>query len=215
MHFIDTTYTSIYIFDYSGENGEKSVQVMVSFSESCGLYNCSANCEDTAWYADFNKLWGKARCGYAHDHHKDSDRFAWRRCTSHTCPDYNDDTDGSAIQIAAYSYDAGIAPYTGENPDLLKVFNTILVPNTNYLLGLDMDASGLSVFSLRTSDGIALEQQSVQHSEVCVDNYYKGVVQGLYFGGTCRAPIDVTVQYTSSSLFESNTNYLYKEQPHN
>jgi hypothetical protein len=42
-----------------GENGQPSVSVIVSFSESCGLYNCSNNCDDPVWYGDFNKLWGK------------------------------------------------------------------------------------------------------------------------------------------------------------
>lgn len=180
-----------------GENGQQSISVMVSFSESCGLYNCSNNCDDPDWYGDFNKLWGKARCGYVHDHHQDSDRFTWRRCTADMCAGYTD-ADGSKIQIAAYSYDGGVAPYTGENPELLKIFTTILSPNIDYLLTLTMDATGLSVFKLSSSTGTAIETQTVQHSVLCEDNYYEGVVQGLYFGGTCRAPEDVTVHYTSS-----------------
>jgi len=30
----------------------------------------------------------------------------------------------------------------------------------------------------------------------CVSNYFEGTVQGLYFGGTCRAPEDVVVVYS-------------------
>lgn len=57
-----------------GENGQTDFSVSVSMSSSCATYNCSSSCTDTAWEYDLNKLWGKARCGYHHDHHKDSDR---------------------------------------------------------------------------------------------------------------------------------------------
>ncbi|CAM9461179.1 unnamed protein product, partial [Ectocarpus fasciculatus] len=144
----------------------------------------------------FNKLWGKARCGYANSHHQDSDRFAWRRCTQENCPGYSD-ADGPKIQLAAYSYDAGTPPYTGENPELLKIFGNLFYPNINYYLGLAMDESGLSTFTVSSADGVEIESISVQHSNLCSENFNEGSLQGFYFGGTCTAPIDVTVQFSS------------------
>jgi hypothetical protein len=66
-----------------GENSAKSWNVTVSLSPSTATYDCSNTtdymCTDPAWVYDYNKLWGKSRCGYAHGHHQDSDRFVWRR----------------------------------------------------------------------------------------------------------------------------------------
>jgi hypothetical protein len=59
-----------------------------------------------------------------------------------------------------------------------------------------MDIDGLSIFSLYDESKTLLEQQTVQHLNTCVDNFSEGEVQGLYFGGTCRAPIDVVVTYS-------------------
>ena len=179
-----------------GQNGNYAISVVVSFSDSCGSYNCSGSCEDPVWYGDFNKLWGKARCGYTNSHHQDSDRFAWRRCTAETCSDYSE-ADGPRIQPAAYSYDAGTAPYTGENPELLKIIEQLLHPNVDYRLDLEMDASGLSTFTVSSADGVEMESVSVQHSNTCSEDFNEGTLQGLYFGGTCTAPVDVTVQFSS------------------
>lgn len=66
-----------------GENSAKIWNVTVSLSSSTATYDCSNTtsyeCLDPAWIYDYNKLWGKSRCGYAHGHHVDSDRFVWRR----------------------------------------------------------------------------------------------------------------------------------------
>ena len=66
-----------------GHNSEKLWNVTVSLSPSMATYNCSNTtsyeCSDPTWMYDWNKLWGKARCGYMHDHHQASDRFVWRR----------------------------------------------------------------------------------------------------------------------------------------
>lgn len=122
-------------------------------------------------------------------------RFTWRRCSDSSCPAY---TEGNppGIQLAAYSYDDGVAPYTGENPDLLKEFATVIFPDQIYTLRLVMDAAGASTFMLYNSSGQLLEQQVVQHTQLCVDNYNEGTVNGWYFGGSCTAPEDVWVTYS-------------------
>ena len=120
-----------------GYNNMTSWNVSVSMSSSCATYDCSSSCpEDPAWYYDWNKLWGKVRCGYLHDIHKDSDRFVWRRCSDTTCTAFQG-TD--AIQIAAYSYDDGNVPYQNDyllsawKPssfmlELMKAKHTGLIP---------------------------------------------------------------------------------------
>jgi hypothetical protein len=128
-----------------------------------------------------------------HDHHEDSDRFVWRRCSDKSCVGYV--ADENKIQLAAYSYDYGIPPYTGENPELLKVFNTTVYPNTLYRLVMEMQPDGLTIFSLATNAGDVIESQTVQHDNACADNYYEGTIDGLYFGGTCAAPEIVSVTF--------------------
>lgn len=58
-----------------------------------------------------------------------------------------------------------------------------------------MESNGLSNFLLYDAVGTLVEVQSVQHENICAENYYEGVLQGLYFGGTCRAPVEVVVEY--------------------
>lgn len=103
------------------------------------------------------------------------------------------------IQLAAYSYDNGVAPYTGENPDLLRVFKTLVVPEVEFRLRMVMAVDGQTMFSLIDPiTGTVMEQQIVQHKQTCPDNYFEGTVNGLYFGGTCVAPEDVWVTYSSA-----------------
>ena len=146
---------------------------------------------------DWNKLWGKIRCGYTNGNHQDSDRFVFRKCSDSSCIAF----DGSPrIQLAAYSYDYGIAPYTGENPELLKPFKTTVAPETEYVFQLTMDETGLSTFILRDANNNAeIERQTVQHNNACKDNYYEGLLQGLYFGGTCTAPVEVVAMYSRAA----------------
>lgn len=111
-----------------GENSATTWNVTVSLSSSTATYDCSNTtsyeCLDPAWIYDYNKLWGKSRCGYAHGHHVDSDRFVWRRCTllpahTHTIilsnhyrsifrcsdPSCNAYVEGTQrVQLAAYRY---------------------------------------------------------------------------------------------------------------
>lgn len=88
-----------------------------------------------------------------------------------------------------------------DDPNLLQPFSTLLNPLVTYQLALSMDATGLSTFLLSTSDGVLLETQYVQHATTCTASgeppFSEGAVQGLYFGGNCRAPQEVGVQYTS------------------
>lgn len=181
-----------------GENGEKSFSVKITMSPEFATYDCSNtttySCEDPVWYYDWNKLWGKARCGYMHDHHEDSDRFVWRRCADSTCASY----DGTPkIQLGAYSYDGGMVPYENEGT-LLKEFKTTLSADTAYVFTLLMDETGLSSFILSSGvDGSEIETKTIQHNTLCVDNFYEGTVQGLYFGGTCTAPVTVVAHYES------------------
>lgn len=175
-----------------GHNSQTKWQVTVTFSQACASYNSTASdvpCSDDAWYGDYNKLWGKSRCGYLHDHHQDSDRFVWRRCM-------NDGNVPDCIELAAYSYDNGVTPYSGQNPKLLQAFATTVLPNTRITLGMDMHADGNTLFTLYDAEtGVAVETQTTVHDTLCEDNYYEGTVNGLYYGGTCRAPEDVVVEY--------------------
>jgi hypothetical protein len=99
------------------------------------------------------------------------------------------------VQLAAYSYDNGVSPM--ENPSaFMKAFATTIETDTEYMLIMAMDDAGLTTFTIATAAGQALETQTVQHTVTCVDNYFEGTVQGLYFGGTCRAPEDVVVVYS-------------------
>lgn len=182
-----------------GQNSQKDFSVTIQLSNSAATYDCTNttdySCEDASYMYDWNKLWGKARCGYTHDHHKDSDRFVFRKCSDPSCKAYVDGT--KRIQLAAYSYDNGVAPYTGENPNLLKPFTTTILPEVKYVLQLIMDDSGQSIFNLKDENSQLLETQIVQHSQLCLDDYYQGTVQGLYFGGTCAAPEQVVCTYWS------------------
>lgn len=85
-----------------GENNFTTISASVSMSPSCATYNCSTSCSDTAWYLDWNKLWGKVRCGYLNGNHDDSDRFVWRRCSDPTCDMYI--SGKNMIQLGAYRY---------------------------------------------------------------------------------------------------------------
>jgi hypothetical protein len=87
--------------------------------------------------------------------------------------------------------------YVTDDPSLLQPFATLIDPGVTYTLAISMDNSGLSTYILMNESGQQMETQTVQHANACVDNYYEGVVQGLYFGGNCRAPEEVGVLYTS------------------
>lgn len=180
-----------------GQNSQKDFSVKISLSPTAASYDCTNttnySCEDPAYMYDWNKLWGKARCGYTHDHHEDSDRFVFRKCSDSTCDAYVEGV--PRIQIGAYSYDNGVAPYTGQDPGLLKTFKTTIDPDQFYIFQLIMDDTGLSTFVLKSSENVEIERQTIQHKTLCSDNYFEGTVQGLYFGGTCKAPVEIIANY--------------------
>jgi hypothetical protein len=183
-----------------GMNGEKTMKNVITLSHSCTAYdNSQAGCS-SSWQLDWNKLWGKTRCGYAESNHQNSDRFVWRRCSDASCDAY----DGTAkIQLAAYSYDDGTKPYP-DNPDLLKVFHTLVSAEVPYEYALRMDDSGASTFQLADQTGALLETIVVNHKTRCVDNYYQGSLQGFYFGGQCTAPEQVSVIYSGKGAMVQN-----------
>ena len=89
----------------------------------------------------------------------------------------------------------------------MQSFSTLVSPNEPYYYFMAMDIAGLtsfSVFSINSStsnDGgskTLLETVYVQHETLCTDNFYQGTVDGLYFGGTCVAPEQITAIYSSS-----------------
>jgi hypothetical protein len=90
-------------------------------------------------------------------------------------------TNCTGIQLGTYSYDAGTKPYPNENWRLSKVFSTILQPNVAYILGMESFANGDVVLNLCT-------------------NYLEGSVLGLYFGGSCTAPVDISVLYETAEV---------------
>jgi hypothetical protein len=204
-----------------GHNSETLWNVTVLLASTLATYDCSNTssyvCLDPSWIYDWNKLWGKGRCGYFHDHHEDSDRFVWRRylnkhiliqvlmfvcnffsyaiysrCSDSSCASYIEGT--QRIQLAAYSYDGGDIPYQNQGR-LLKEFVLTVEPNVKYMLSMAMDATGLTTFTVGDENGSPLESQFIQHNNTCVDTYFEGKVEGLYFGGTCRAPEDIVIQY--------------------
>ena len=135
----------------------------------------------TSW----SKLWGASRCGLMHPHHKNSDRFVWRRASD------------VALEIAAYAYDDGVRPYSPDNPNLLQPFATRLAVGAVYRLGLEV-APASTLYTLRDVNGTTLENKTVHHANACV-NAATGYKLGLYFGGSCAAPYEVTVCYSPSN----------------
>ena len=116
------------------------------------------------------------------------------RCSDASCDAYEEGA--KRVQLAAYSYDNGVSPM--ENPsEFMKEFSTTIETDTEYMLIMNMDETGLTTFTLATAAGESIESQYVQHTVTCPDDYFKGTVQGLYFGGTCRAPEDVVIVYSS------------------
>ena len=190
-HFADNAFFG----NYWGTNGDALWYNRVTFSRAAAEYSGGSCFASTIEHLDWNKLWGKARCGYTHSHHQDSDRFVWRRLQSeHTPSNCAGQTNCYGIQVATYSYDAGTKPYSQDNWRLLREFKTILQPEIQYGLGMESFANGSVAYSLLDSQGILLEQIVNQHENLC-SKFQQGLIHGLYFGGTCRAPLDIMVTY--------------------
>ena len=167
-------------------------RVTVTFGDDAAAYacNCSAEPFPSCMYS-WNKLWGSSRCGFAHAHHQDSDRFVWRRQMA-------DDgaTPGDAIELAAYSYDGGVNPNSPPNPNLLQPFSTTLQPGIAYALLLDVSDPASSIFEVSAPAPASVqESKTVEHANACA-RAAEGYRLSLYFGGQCRAPSTVSVCYT-------------------
>jgi len=124
----------------------------------------------------------------------------WRRLQNlHTAPNCGGLANCTGIQLGTYSYDAGTKPYPEENWRLSRVFSTILQPGIPYILGMESFANGDVVHSIYSSDWTLLETKTNQHSNLC-PNYLEGSVLGLYFGGSCTAPVDISVLYETAEV---------------
>jgi len=185
-----------------GVNDDDVMSVLVKLSLSAATYNCSNTntytCEDTTgWMYDWNKLWGKSRCGDYASYHINSDRFVYRRCSDSSCDGYIENE--NRIQLGAYSYDDSNKPYDGLHPDLMKTFTNTIKPDQYYNLTLVMSESGLSSFILSDpyNNNEMIETQYITHNKTC-SNYSKGLLAGLYFGGTCTASSEIVVHYSQS-----------------
>ena len=162
--------------------------VTVMFENDTVSYVC--DCEQEPYPGcmySWNKLWGSSRCGFTHSHHKDSDRFVWRRQILR-----DGITLGSAIEIAAYSYDKGVKPYDPPNSNLLQPFSTILQPNVAYTLKLDLSDPSNTIYEINSSK--IHERKVVNHANNC-SSAQEGYELSLYYGGQCTAPSTVTVCY--------------------
>ena len=166
--------------------------VTVTFLEDAVAYECNCTAEPyPGCMYSWNKLWGSSRCGFAHPHHQDSDRFVWRRQMQ------PDGTLGQVVELAAYSYDSGDAPYDPPNPNLLQPFNFSLPPGVSFGLELDVGDPAASHFILSdATTGAAIETKTVLHDNACL-NAAEGYRLSLYFGGQCRAPTNVSVCYSA------------------
>ena len=181
-----------------GSSSESKWFTKVTFPDAAADYGPGSSCfdNDSVEYYDWNKLIGKARCNGSHQN--DSDRFVWRRLQDmHSAPNCGsgDTPDCRGIQIATYSYDGGTKPFPNENWELSRTFSTILEPEKPYILGMESFSDGSVVHYLYTENWELLETQTNQHSNLCPSDYNQGSVLGLYFGGTCTAPQDISVTY--------------------
>ena len=205
-----------------GSSSESKWFTKVTFPDAAADYGPGSSCFDnnSVEYYDWNKSVGKARCNG--NHQNDSDRFVWRRLQDiHGAPNCGDDTpDCRGIQIATYSYDGGTKPFPNENWELSRTFSHILQPKIPYILGMESFSDGRVVHTLHDDNWTLLETQTNQHSNLCPSNYEVGNVLGLYFGGTCTAPQDVTVTYeaveepeitTSTSTLATTTSITTSE----
>jgi hypothetical protein len=159
-----------------GLSCRKALAYNIRFENTYTPYSLGPDCQ-----LDWNKLWGRSRCGFLRHHQKDSDRFVWR---AHPTVD-------GAIQLAAYSYDNGDKPYQNQ-PRLLQVFETILWPDQ--VLGSMLESALTNTIFTLFNGTDELEQITIQHENHC-RRYNRGYRLGLYFGGNCEAPSDVSVCY--------------------
>ena len=168
----------------------RSVTVRLPPSDAAYVCNCTAEPYPICMSA-WNKLWGASRCGDVHPHHLDSDRFVWRR---------HQGSPSGRVELAAYSYDGGIKPYSPPNPNLLQPFSSLLLADgqTTYQLRMELPDAGRTIFVLSDASGAELERKTVVHRNACAD-YLKGYQLSLYYGGQCTAPSEVEACYANDT----------------
>eukprot|EP00040_Diaphanoeca_grandis_P044840 m.13786 g.13786 ORF g.13786 m.13786 type:complete len:221 (-) comp9859_c0_seq1:292-954(-) len=165
--------------------------VQIRFEPSAAAYSCNCSAEPyPGCMSSWNKLWGSSRCGKTNPHHKDSDRFVWRRRTLNS-------TD---LSIAAYSYDLGVKPYSPYNPNLLQPFNTTIEVNVVYTLRMvrAIDNTRFDLLAGVGADNHVLESKTVMHKNQC-SNFVDGYKLEFYYGGQCTAPSTVACCYNNDS----------------
>eukprot|EP01080_Neovahlkampfia_damariscottae_P009742 gene9742-2069_t len=147
----------------------------------------------TGW----NKLYGASRCGYLNHHHNDSDRFVWRRHPScikfqngRVVGEIEDCEFKNKVQIAAYAYDQKRKPF--QNPDLLKPFKYLLDVNKYYGFNI-IDENDKSRYLLFDENNRLVESHTILHTKCSAPQ--RGFYLGIYFGGFCPAPQDVSICY--------------------
>ena len=96
------------------------------------------------------------------------------------------------VQVAAYAYDDGHIPY--QNASLLHIFPTLLNIEAVYTLTLNFNPVN-TVYTIWDAAGTTVLEQFTMKHRSC-NNYQQGYGLGLYFGGQCPAPQQVSICYT-------------------
>ena len=177
---------------FHGFKSATQMSTLVQFTGSSASYEFPASDPNfSRCTPSWNKLWGACRCGYLRTNHQDSDRFVFRRAVNCFDGETNNCSKSDLIEIAAYAYDNDTAPIT-DPTRLLKEFSTKLQVDVWYKVTMVFEETK-TTYLLFDNNGQQLETQEINHRSC--SNFNLGIMQGLYFGGVCPAPQDVTVCY--------------------
>lgn len=185
---------------FYGFNNETIIRTRIQFNENAARYlfppteNRGRMCTQS-----YNAVWGSTRCGFFSSQLKDSDRFVFRRAGS--CLQYDSEgrvvaeraecPEANMVELAASAYDGGRKPHESRGV-LLKEFSTKLRTDTWYRFQMTFEETK-TTYQLSDDANQVLEVHAVEH-RACPD-FNQGWIQGLYFGGQCRAPQTVSVCY--------------------
>ncbi|CAF1436699.1 unnamed protein product [Adineta ricciae] len=196
QHFIST-------LPFYGFKQDLVLTTRIRFNESMARYLFpSTESKGRSCSLSWNQVWGATRCGYLTSTQMDLDRFVWRRPSSclqydskgYVVNEYDDCPEKNLIELAASAYDNGLKPF--EHPGvLLKEFTTKPQINTWYNFKLIFEDTK-TTYQLLDESNQLLESQFINHHSCEQFNF--GMIHGLYFGGECPAPQDVSVCYDSS-----------------
>jgi len=194
----DAHYTSQ--LPFYGFKTEPTLSTWIQFTKSTAHYlfpptESRGRLCTTSW----NQLFGSCRCGYLNSVHSDSDRFVWRRAnscvefdsTGHVIGERKNCKEANLIEIAAAAYDNGLKPFEHQGT-LLKEFSTKVRIETWYRIEI-RTTEMKTTYKLFNDKNKLIETQEINHRSC--DNYQIGLIQGLYFGGQCPAPQEVSVCY--------------------